>query len=107
MMRPGSVSPRGGVSTPLSIGSRSLVSLARPKSMILARPDSVTITFEGLRSRCTTPRTWASASPSATSRARSRARAGSIRPRPSSVASGSPRISSMAMKVAPSAWSIS
>ena len=45
--------------------------------MIFAWPDSVSITFFGLRSRWTTPRAWASARPSATSIARSSARAGS------------------------------
>ena len=76
-MRPGSVSPQAGVSAPLSKGGRGRRSLARPKSMILACPDSVSMTFFGLRSRWTTPRAWASASPSATSIARSRARTGS------------------------------
>ena len=40
--------------------------LARPKSRILTTPSRVTIRFSGFRSRCTMPRAWAAASPSAT-----------------------------------------
>ena len=56
MMRPGSVFAHCGVSAPLSKGGRGRASLARPKSMILTCPDSVSITFFGLRSRWTMPR---------------------------------------------------
>ncbi len=106
-MRPGSVSPQAGVSLPLSNGGRGRTSFARPKSMIFACPDSVSITFFGLRSRWTTPCACASASPSATSIARSRARAGASGVSAISEASGRPRTSSIAMKVEPSASSIS
>jgi hypothetical protein len=39
---------------------------ARPKSRTFTRRPSVTITFEDLTSRCTTPRSWAAARASAT-----------------------------------------
>ena len=51
------------VSSPLSPAGA--VSFARPKSRILAVPSLVTITFSGLRSRCTIPVSWALARPSA------------------------------------------
>ena len=67
--------------------------------MILACPDSVSITFFGFRSRCTTPRACASTRPSATSIARSSARPGSIGAPAIEAESGRPRTSSIAMKV--------
>ena len=107
MMRPGSVFAHCGVSAPLSNGGRGCASLARPKSMILTCPDSVSITFFGLRSRWTMPRACACTRPSTTSIARSSARSGSIGVPATSAASGRPRTSSIAMKVVPSASSIS
>ena len=101
------VAPRPGCRSRCPSVSGEPSSLARPKSMIFAWPESVIITLLGLRSRCTTSWAWASASPSATSIARSRARAGSIGASASRAARGCPRISSIAMKVAPSASSIS
>ena len=52
-----------GVPAPLepSVPSR----CASPKSSSFTRPSSQTKTFAGLRSRCSTPREWACASPSA------------------------------------------
>ena len=106
MSRPGSVRAPAGVSMSLSRLSGGFHCLARPKSMSFARPESVTITFEGLRSRCTMPCACASARPSAISIARSSAR-GALIPPGTSADSGRPRTSSMAMKVAPSLSSIS
>ena len=51
------------------LGRVSAVRRARPKSRILARPSAVTMTFSGLRSRCTTPLACAAARPSAIWRA--------------------------------------
>ena len=74
MMRPGSDWPRRGVSSPHVEDAIGRSSFARPKSMTLARPVSVIMTFEGFKSRCTMPSAWACASPSATSRAMAKAR---------------------------------
>jgi hypothetical protein len=62
----------GSVSSALRVGSSSeeesrdaALNFARPKSRILGEPDAVKATFSGLTSRCTTPFSWAAASPSA------------------------------------------
>ena len=67
MTTPGSV-PAEIVGAAVSLpGSASgCVSLARPKSRILANPSSETMTFSGFKSRCTIPAACAFARPSAT-----------------------------------------
>ena len=82
-----------GSSGVLGMWSRSPwgIILARPKSSTLAWPAAVTMTFEGLMSRCMTPLAWATASASATwiamesalSESRGRPPTSSLRVRPS------------------------
>jgi hypothetical protein len=62
---PGAVTPPADVRVTESARVPSCISLARPKSRILACPDGVMMTFSGLRSRWTTPLSWAAASPRA------------------------------------------
>jgi hypothetical protein len=56
--------PRRAIVAPAATGSGSR-SLARPKSRILMRPSRVMNRFSGLRSRWTTPLSWAAARPPA------------------------------------------
>jgi hypothetical protein len=63
---------------------------AMPKSMIRG-PSAARITLAGLRSRCTSPRAWMAARPSARPAARARSRSGGIGPyRPTASCSDGP-----------------
>ena len=64
---------------------------ARPKSTILMRPARVTMTFSGLRSRCTMPASCAAARPSAICVARSSSRFSGMAPCAARPASGGRR----------------
>ena len=82
-----------GVPAPLdpSVPSR----CARPKSSSFTRPSSQTNTFAGFRSRCSTPREWACASPSAICSAIRSASSTGSGPFSIRLASVSPRSNSM------------
>ena len=86
-------------------------SLARPKSRIFTKPSPVTITFSGLRSRCTMPAACALARPSAIWAPISRSAAHAAAGRPSCHAARAacgPRTSSITMygrpEVSPISW---
>ena len=86
----GTAVPEGGL--PVAVET-----FARPKSRIFAKPSAVTITFSGLRSRCTTPAPCALARPSATCAAMRRSLFAGRGPPASSSRSVRPSISSMTM----------
>ena len=103
MTIPGSVPPETVRAAVAPDESSGCVSFARPKSRIFTKPSLVTITFSGLRSRCTIPAPCAFARPSdACAAIESSVRMGTA---PSASASRSvrPSTSSIAMYSTPSA----
>ena len=81
---------------PVWVSATASAARAIPKSVIFTTRSGVTSRLAGLTSRCTIPRAWAAARPSAACAARSAAVSGSIGSPPrSSADSGWPRTSSI------------
>ena len=106
MTIPGSVPPETVRAAVAPDESSGCVSFARPKSRIFTKPSLVTITFSGLRSRCTIPAPCAFARPSdACAAIESSAADRQQRRRPAVSRSVRPSTSSIAMYSTPSAES--
>ena len=83
---------------PVAVFTSGSRSLAMPKSMIFTRPSESTMMLPGFTSRWTTPRSWATASASATRAAISTASEGASEPPRMRSRSSRPSSSSIAMK---------